>query len=366
MSEESLSNRERIFATIRGDEVDRYPVWLKMTNPTWQRGQEEPYRSMDAETLLRKTGCDLLLGNECRVQNCNPNIETHTERDDNISREVMQTPDGKLIRERTFDPDTESWHPTRFPVNNVQELAASRWLYRDTSYEVDSGDAEQHLRRQAELQEKDAVTMCGVGPGPLMNMVEHQSGPVTSIYLMEDAPELFGEVLELMHQDRLRYLRTVLPELEVDTFWLTENTSTTLISPEMFENYCMPHLRDYGNIILEHNITPVHHMCGTLNALLEKVDKLPALVNEAFTTPPVGDCTLAEGRQRMPSKALFGGTNATLLTQPLDSIIDEVSRDLQNCPDRRKIFLTSAGVLPAPISFDKARQIVAAFKDLPT
>ena len=54
-----------------------------------------------------------------------------------------------------------------------------------------------------------------------------------------------------------------------------------------------------------------------------------ALVNEAYTTPPVGDTTLAEGRTRMPSKCLVGGTNATLWMQPAEVILDvQADRDL--------------------------------------
>jgi hypothetical protein len=105
-------------------------------------------------------------------------------------------------------------------------------------------------------------------------------------------------------------------------------------------------------------------MCGKLKALLEAIDGLPAQVNEAFTSPPVGDTTLADGRTRMRSKAPIGGTNATLWLAPAERIVAAVAADLAACPDRRKIFLPSAGVLPAGVSFDKAREVAAAFKRL--
>ena len=91
---------------------------------------------------------------------------------------------------------------------------------------------------------------------------------------------------------------------------------------------------------------------------------MPALVNEAYTTPPLGDVTLADGRRRMPSKALMGGTNATLWLEPVERIVQTVAADLAACPDRRRIFLTSAGVLPPLVSFHKARRVVGEFKRL--
>ena len=177
-------------------------------------------------------------------------------------------------------------------------------------------------------------------------------------------PEVFEEMIALMHEDAMRDLRARLPYQKADTFWISENTSTTLISPDLFREYCMPHLRAFGDLALEHGLIPVHHMCGTLNVLLEMIDALPAMVNEAFTTRPLGDASLAEGRERMPSKALIGGTNATLWMAPEDEIIGTVEEDLANCANRRGIFLTSAGVLPSLVSFEKAKRVVEAFKEM--
>jgi hypothetical protein len=105
-------------------------------------------------------------------------------------------------------------------------------------------------------------------------------------------------------------------------------------------------------------------MCGKLDALLELIDTLPADANEAFTSPPVGDTTLTAGRTRMTSKCLIGGTNAALWLRQAEEIIAEVAADVAACPDRRGIFLASAGVLPPAVSFEKAHCVIEAFKTL--
>ncbi|MBT3271696.1 MAG: hypothetical protein HN368_00970, partial [Spirochaetales bacterium] len=109
----------------------------------------------------------------------------------------------------------------------------------------------------------------------------------------------------------------------------------------------------------------IHHMCGTLNALLEQIDGLPAIANEAYTTYPLGDVSLDEGRARMPSKSLIGGTNATLWLEEPEVIRDTVAADLRACADRRGIFLTSAGVLPPLVSLEKGKKTVEMLKGLP-
>jgi len=363
-----MSTRDRISATFRGDPVDHFPVWLKMANTTWKNPQPEPYRSMDGNELLRACGCDIMGG--CgfpgqALTAAKPHVKTTVTREGNIQRTVFETPDGELVGEMSLDPSSNSWHPTTYCAKTLEQFRALRWCYTDTTYTIDADLARTGFDRQRELEDQDIYTMSGIGPSPIMHLTQHLCGPEAAIYHMTDDPQLFDEVVELMHQDRVRHLAAILPIVPSDSFWLTENTTTTLISPTIFKDYCVPHLTTYGNMILENDLVPVHHMCGTLNAILEMIDDLPAIANEAYTTRPVGDCSLAEGRTRMPSKALIGGTNASQWLKPADAIIQDVAQDLLTCPDRRKIFLTSAGVLPAQASFEKSKAVVAGLKALP-
>ncbi|MGC9454789.1 MAG: uroporphyrinogen decarboxylase family protein [Phycisphaerae bacterium] len=359
-----MTNRRRILRTIRGEEVDRFPVWLKMDNHTWRSSQPDAVRTLDSEELLEVAGCDRMLHVKPRICCDTPHATIEVSEKDGLRRTVANTPDGELVGEEKLDPYTQSWHPSRYMAERLEDLPKLRWLFEDTRHSVADDDAEACAVRAEELRRRDFVVCTGVGPGPLMNMVEHLCGPVAAIYHLTDARDVFEELLELMHADHMRHLRALLDCLKADMLWMSENTSTTLISPDIFLRYCAGHLEDYGRLILEYGVIPVHHMCGRLNALLEMIDPLPAMANEAYTTPPLGDVTLTEGRTRMPSKALIGGTNATLWMQPAETIIETVAEDIAACPDRRKIFLTSAGVLPAGVSIEKARQVTDGLKRL--
>jgi len=362
MAVEEMTSRERILASVRGEEVDRFPVWLKMDNGTWQGQQPEPHRSMGSRELLTACGCDLMDWAGTGATKHNPHVTYRQERTNGTATDIYETPEGVLTKQYGVDP-VNGWHPVKYMVETSDDLATVRWLYRDTTYQLD-GDVQPARAKQAQCEADGVLTSTSLGPSPLMDLIEDIAGPENANYLAVDEPDLFDEVVELMHADYLRHLDAYLPAQVADTCWLTENTSTTLISPAQFENYCGPHLREYGQRILDAGMIPVHHMCGTLNALLEDIDALPAMVNEAYTTNPVGDVSLADGRRRMPSKALWGGTNATLWMAPIDTIVETVAADLADCPDTRKIFLTSAGVLPPVVSFDKARETVERLKRL--
>lgn len=360
----AMTNRERLLATIAGEETDRFPVWLKMGNNTWKTPQPEPYRSMADTELLEACGCDLVIGNGLWARPEHPHVTMEEDRNPERTVHTWRTPDGGLEHTIAHDPNNKSNHPVTYPVKTVEDLAAYRWLLRDTTYAIPAADVTAHAERQAAAVVRDAFTMCGIGHSTLMMLVESICGPENTVYLLMDAPELFQEVLDLMHADRLRQLEALLPHLQADTFWLTENTSTTLISPDMFRRYSKPYLADYGRLVRDNGTICVHHMCGTLDALLEDIDELPAQVNEAYTTSPLGDVSLEAGRTRMPSKCLFGGTNATLWMYEPERIIAEVDADLAACPDRRKIILSSAGVLPPIVDFEKAKLVVGELKKL--
>lgn len=364
-STETMSSRDRITAAMEMQDVDRFPVWLKMDNNTWRTMQPEAVRDMPGPQLLQAAGCDVMVGNGFPMHEQNPHVTVETKTEDHQVTTIWTTPDGTLTQVEAVDADTRSRHPVKFPVETVEDLKTYRWLYTDTEFTYESQGPELAADRFVEAIQHDYITISGTGPSPWMMMTEHAAGPVNTVYLHADHRELMEEVLQLMHEHNLRKLDVYLPILRTDTFWVSENTSTTLLSPEIFDRYCKPYLSDYFQLINENGIVSVAHMCGTLAALLESIDEMPNQVNEAFTTPPVGDTPLALGKQKLANTAIIGGTNAELWMHDVDHIVQTVAEDLAACPNRRGIFLTSAGVLPPIVSLEKARTVVEQLKQLP-
>ena len=359
-----MTSRERINTVMAGDEPDRLPVWLKIPFRIWKARGADILRGMNYVEIQRALGCDPVYMTVPKVNTTyRPEVTLEVVDKDDERITHISTPDGPLIGVEGRARDG-IFHPTRHMVDSADTLRRLRWIYTGAEYSVEP-DSERELGHWFEVREKEDVCLFfGSVISPLMTMVEFLAGPVNTVYLLHDEPELFREIMDIMRSDRIRYLRSILPHIPTDMFKLSENTSTNLISPSMFEEFCMPVLGDYAEIVMEHDAIPVHHMCGLIGDLLERIDSLPTPVNEAFTTRPMGDVTLAEGRARMPSKVLLGGTNAALWMRPAHEIVEAVRKDLSVCPDRRKVFLTSGGGLPPDVPFEKARRVVEAFKTL--
>ena len=163
---ETMTSRERISATISGDEVDRLPVWLKMANPTWRTMQPESIRRLDDVTLLREAGCDVMVGLGVSVHGTSPHVTRTVEATETSRTTRYETPDGPLSGREVLDPGTNSWHPVEFMVSTKEDLKRLRWAYKDTRYTLDKDSAEAAELRRRELVAADVFAMTGCGPSP--------------------------------------------------------------------------------------------------------------------------------------------------------------------------------------------------------
>jgi uroporphyrinogen-III decarboxylase len=183
---------------------------------------------------------------------------------------------------------------------------------------------------------------------------------------MADYPEEMDELIRVMHEERLRFLRCLLSPCPYDYIVSVENTSTTLLSPAIFEKYCWRHLNDYGGLIKAAGKSHILHMCGHLKALLPRINELPAVAIEAYTSPPVGNTTIADRVRLCPRIAVIGGTNAALWIRPAAEICEEIEKSLAEAGTTRGLVLTSAGVMPPSASIEKIRQVREFAKGITT
>ena len=138
--------------------------------------------------------------------------------------------------------------------------------------------------------------------------------------LLLDYEEEVEALFDAMHRVLVE-TAAILAEFDPgDALWMTENTSTTLISPGQFRHYCMQHLREYAEICRSFGKPLFLHMCGHLKALLPDLETLPVHGFEAFTTPSLGNTTLLDGRTACPTKCLASMMEASSCVRASRSI----------------------------------------------
>ena len=330
--------------------------WPKL-DAAYPLGQSDRFGSMSNAELHEWIGSDQHVNIPTCVRQIRTKTKIETERKGNRQQTRYISSSGKVL-ERTdgFDERSQAWHPISFPVTDLGSIEIMREMFSDVSVELDKDLLEIAQNRYEEIG-NTALAAAGNGTSPIMNTVQHLTGLEAGQYLLADHPDAMTALLEDMHRVVVDTCRIQCKHHPADVFYMIENTSTTLLSPGQYRSLSFPHVMEYARIAEEYGSMMLLHMCGHLKAILPDLATLPVTGFEAFTSPTVGNTTLADGRRVCPDKCLIGGTNAATWIKPAAEIIDEIKDSLGNLPHARGIVLTSAGVMPPLCSPETIREV---------
>jgi uroporphyrinogen-III decarboxylase len=360
---EAMTPRQRWLAAVRMEAVDRLPFWPKL-NASYPPAQAAPFRDMEADAIQDRIGSDQHRGIGAGVREVRRRTSTRTISDGDAPRRVYQTPYGETTLVQRYDAASCSWHPVDFPVKNLEHVKLMTAFYEDVTFEIDR-DGLEAAKRQARQIGESAITATTIGTSPLMHWIEWLAGVADAHLLLNDHRQEVEALFEAMQRALLQKTRLLCECSPADVLYLSENTSTTLISPEQFRRYCARQVGECAAVTSQASRNLVLHMCGHLKALLPDLARIPAQAFEAFTSPSLGDTTLLDGRTACPDKCLVGGTNATLWTRPAEDIIAQIERDLDRLPHHRGIVVTSAGVMPPLCRPETIKQVCEWVKAYP-
>ena len=351
-----MTVKARWNAAMRMQAVDRLPFWPKIFD-SYRQAQPEPFRSWALAELHEWIGSDRHEFLEPALVAVRKTTSRESaQEEDGVLRTRYRTRFGELLEESRWDAPTQSWHPTRHPVQTREDLRAMTAYYEDENWAVETAAMAREAARHRELGESAFTGVCA-GESPLMAWVETLAGVERGHLLLADCRPEVDALLAAMHASLLRRVRLLAERHPADCIYLMENTSTTLISPAQYRRYCKWHIGEYAAEAGYWDRLVVLHMCGHLKALLPDLEELPVAAFEAFTSPPLGNTTLVEGRRECPTKCLVGGTNAVLWTQGSERIVDELRQHLDRLPHHRGIVVTSAGVMPPRARPESIREV---------
>jgi len=306
-----MTSRQRLLAALHGQPPDRLP-WAPEFNivfcdrilqeiPGPEPAPESVYieacRRMRAECLLRVDAVEITY----------PDVEiTHTREGD----EVVHT---YRIGERTLVSRARIMHDIgeemehEHLVKTAEDVLAYRDMYQEAVYTPRYDYVRQRI---ADMGDSGLITIFGP-PTPLLDLIMFQIRLPNIYYLMEDHPREMEELLDTMHRRNCEYYELAAsgPGEVVRSF---EDTSTTLVSPDLYRRWCLRQLQDYRDICRAHGKLFVPHMCGLLKGLLPELAETDVDGIEAITPPPLGDCPIGLAREKLgPDITLIGGIDPT-------------------------------------------------------
>jgi hypothetical protein len=253
------------------------------------------------------------------VQISRRQVTVETTVDGDTSTVIWHTPAGNLrevirvCRDRT---GAVSSNRLEHLVKGPQDLPALAAIFAD---EVISLNPEglQRTRQRAELIGAEGLLLGTMAGTPLGMMYRAYAGVETLAYLWADAPAALQDCLQVMEQNYQQQLALGV-QSDVDAVVSVDDTSTTAISPAMFEA-CNMALTDQ-RAALAHAAGKLyfHHSCGLIRDLLPLYRQTQMDAVHAFTVPPCGNVTVAEGRKLLGDRITIIAGVQVLVDGPLE------------------------------------------------
>lgn len=235
-----------------------------------------------------------------------------------------ETPSGILTARR------HSNHMIEFPLKTTADIPRWKYVQEHTACRRNPSLGAAQGRGQWRFAWKWS---------PVQEMLQFGTGVENFYYFLADAPDQMRALLETMHRRNLEAIEAgFAAHPEATVFRLTENTSSQIISPKIYRELTMPHVKAYVDMAHRRRMRCVVHMCGTLAALLDEFERTGMDGIHSVTPPPVGDADFAAIRRRFGRDfTILGRFSAQLFIgrkrrQILDTLSELVPASLIDTP----------------------------------
>jgi uroporphyrinogen-III decarboxylase len=339
-----MTGKERVQAVLKHDSTDRL-AFVPCIDPYFRSGLETPYDTMDIYELQAYCGTDMLRGVCCYKTRFDETVQ-HIHQEDKAAQiiDIYKTPLGDLREVQTFTEQSPYIpFPTEHLIKQIEDLKIYRYLLHHTMIKPDYDNINAIIKKFDTL-----MVSCSVEDTSFRQLLTKKIGVKNFVYLFYENQSEIEETLSDLaaHFNKLLEVSVQGP---AEVFICYENTNITNSSMDWFENYELPLLNTYADIVHQYGKKLLIHMCGRIQLLLEKI------VNARFdgiidvSPPPTGDLDIM---QAIPvfskrKKILAGGIECNTFVQiDLKKFEEKVSDFLNQIPDLSCFMLGSGDAVP--------------------
>lgn len=361
MKNTGLTTKERLLNSMKGMETDRTPwspflayYWEHLPDEIQKKGQVDFLWQMGADPLLR--GFHEL--STVSFKNCM--LSTKTEGKTKVT--TYETKAGTLTETYTFAPDADSWFLTGHPVETEEDFKVLQYLYEN----MDIRENYKKFNEDYDMLGENGLYLPVIGTKSktaFQALVEHWCGTVNLTYALYDFPETVEECLGVMRQKDMETVRiAVNTRAEGFIFW--EDSSTTNISPALFDKYTAPIINEWGKLLHSHDKLLIHHACGHLRDLLPLMAKTEIDMIESISPPPTGNVDIAEAFSMLPGNiGLIGGIEPTFFLNCTMDELEKRSAYLLDITKDRKYILANSDSCPPGVAYEKFKAVSGWIKN---
>lgn len=316
-----MTSKERLLASIKGEPIDRLP-WAPNLAYWWEFSGEEVIK-LGEVGFLKSIGADPLIRGHFACQPGKTNYDAmmlfdisydggcaiKEEIQENEKRTIYETPMGNLAFIYQYSKDADTWFLREHGVKEEEDFKILTYLKNHT---ILTPNYERFNHEAKELGD-DGLMVPELVPdykSAFQAMVEYWVGTEGIAYALCDYPEAVEEALEAMWRLDMKAVE-INAASGAECFITWEDTSTTNISPTMYEKYIAPEINAWCEYLHQHGKLYLQHACGHLKHMLPIMASTKIDAIESISPAPTGNIEMAEARTMLPKRiALIGGIEA--------------------------------------------------------
>lgn len=287
-----MTGRERVTRILHRQPVDRLS-WTTLVDDRTFSAMPPAYQQMYPLDFYQEIGCDVVQFGNYGLAGGPHVIAPSRLLMPEVQTEVEQQPDGAQVTTTTtpwgvLTSATKDSHPVRYAVTTPDDLRVFREMWLHSHTEEADGMEDSYARTERAIGDA-GIYLPTVRPSPVQQLLQLDMGLANFYYLLQDMTTELEELMAVMHQRQMEACEILARRTPAIAVIAVENTSTTMISPQLYRRYSLPQVREFVEVMHGHGKLAVLHMCGLLKDLLPLIQETGADAINALTEPPLGD-----------------------------------------------------------------------------
>ena len=301
-----MTGRERITAVLRGEKVDRIPLSLCLDRYFVSSLPEQGY-TMNLLETFRYLRNDIMLRHS-PIYTIESGSKINIVRDELDNADVLHvdTPLGRLTQIKQHG----SAGFQKYLVEDLEDIKAYTYYQEQLEFVADYGAFNHHQQMVGD----DGLATPDGWQTPIMWLIENVMGIQNTVYALADHRDEMEYLMDVMHE-KIRKSYEIIAASSAIVGFTYDDTSTTLISRDYFENYCVPYLNEYADILHAADKVHIVHMCGKLKGFADQIAACSLDGVDSLCPPTTGDMWPHEARASWGPKIIIGGLEPSALVR---------------------------------------------------
>jgi len=316
-----MTQRERILAVYHGQRPDVVPFMLDLSHwfcharrRPWDLSVSYPHPESELIQYHKSVGAGFYIPNLASILEVSygPEVEARTQKTEQDGLTViawsLHTPQGRIWRQRTWSPQTYSWHVSRWGVQTPRDLEVLAGAMATITFRPAASRYQEWASEVGEI----GVVYASARYSAMGHLLNNWMGVERTVYAAYDWSDRVESAVYSINGALLGGI-DALCQLSAEVILLGDNFSSDLQPPSFFNRWSRPFYTEAIRRIHAAGKRAAVHVDGRMRGLLGLFAEMGMDCIDAATPAPMGDLSPRQCREEAgPDLVLSGGVSPSL------------------------------------------------------